>query len=118
MAFDISQQVNVVNPTANVDYYYGPHADITTACEAVPMSIRAKGKTVGIITTDGVVEYWWKNGITNADLVEKTIQGKDGEKGEKGDKGDTAMVNLSIVGDKLIVTNVELSQTNADERRY
>lgn len=41
------------------------------------------------------------------------------ESGEfKGEKGDTAMVNLSIVGNKLVITNVELSQNNADNRRY
>lgn len=38
---------------------------------------------------------------------------------ESGDfKGDTAMVNLSVVDNKLVITNVELSQNNADERRY
>ena len=36
----------------------------------------------------------------------------------KGEKGDTAMVNLSIVDNKLVITNVELSQNNADDRRY
>lgn len=33
-------------------------------------------------------------------------------------KTDSTMVNLSVVGDKLIITNVNLSQNNADERRY
>ena len=49
---------------------------------------------------------------------DKGDKGDRGEQGIQGEKGDTAMVNLSIVGDKLIITNVELSQNNADERRY
>ena len=72
MAFDISQQVKIVNPTANVDYYYGTYASIAEACASVPSEIRVKGKTVGILTDNGVVEYWWKSGIEDKDLVVKS----------------------------------------------
>ena len=72
MAFDISQQVKIVNPTANVDYYYGTYASIAEACASVPFEIRVKGKTVGILTDNGVVEYWWKTGIEDKDLVVKS----------------------------------------------
>ncbi len=73
MAFDISQQVKIVNPTANVDYYYGTYASIAEACASVPFEIRVKGKTVGILTDNGVVEYWWKNGIEDENLVLKNV---------------------------------------------
>ena len=77
MAFDISQQVKIVNPVANVDYYYGTYTSIEEACSSVPSEIRVKGKTVGILTDKGVVEYWWKNGITDEDLVLKNISDID-----------------------------------------
>lgn len=31
---------------------------------------------------------------------------------------NTSKVNISIVGNKLVITNVELSQNNAYDRRY
>lgn len=49
---------------------YGPYDSIQEACQAIPVSMR-EGFTVGIRTEDGIVEYQWKKGTTNEDLVKK-----------------------------------------------
>lgn len=41
-------------------------------------SKRCKGLTVGILTDNGIEEYWFKNGITNAHLVPKNQGGSGG----------------------------------------
>lgn len=75
MSFDLSQTVKVANPAADVDFFYGTYASPAAACAAVPASIRQIGKTVGIVVNDGgidsVVEYWWRQGTTDADLEPK-----------------------------------------------
>lgn len=62
--------------TANVDYKYGPYASIdeayATLCED-NLDVIAVGLTVGIMTENGVVEYWFKKGTTKQDLVLKGI---------------------------------------------
>ncbi len=68
----VLKQFAVNGVSANVDYLYGPFESIETACSKVPQSIRSAGRTVGILTSSGVVEYWWKNGVTDSDLVEKS----------------------------------------------
>jgi|GEM_PF-6677800 len=72
--FNLANTIKVVNPVANIDSAYGTYATVEEACTAVPVELRALGKTVGIETAEGIVEYWWKTGITDEDLV---IKGKD-----------------------------------------
>lgn len=72
MAFDLSQKIKIVEPSANVDWKYGPYNDIATAKTTVIASLREKGLTVGVIESGAVVEYWWKAGTTDNDLVLKT----------------------------------------------
>lgn len=79
-SFDLLNSVRVANPTANVDFYYGTYASVAAACEAVPREVRMRGRTVGIIVDGSVVEYWWKSGIEDANLVEKTSGGSGGGK--------------------------------------
>ena len=44
--------------------FYGPYDNIEEACEQVPLAIRQKGLTVGILNDKGEVEeYWWKKNI-------------------------------------------------------
>jgi len=72
--FNLSSQVKIVNPVANIDSMYGPYGSTGDACNqttGVPTSLRANGRTVGITTVNGVVEYWWKNGTADSNLVIK-----------------------------------------------
>ena len=80
MNFKLKNKVEITDPHANVDVYYGPWISIPDALANVPRIIRGIGKTVCIIEAEGAVEYWWKSGIEDADLVLKSgggIRGKD-----------------------------------------
>jgi hypothetical protein len=78
MSLELPFGVKILNPHASVNDWYGPHADLATAKSTVPSSVRAQGLTVGVIEATGVVEYWWKDGVTDVDLVEKTSGGGGG----------------------------------------
>ena len=71
ITFNLANRVQVVNKNPNIDADYGPYVDVTAACTAVPF--RSEGKTVGIITPDGIVEYWWKVGTDNNQLIIKNV---------------------------------------------
>lgn len=63
----------------HVDRSYGktiggrttPYASVAEANTAVVSAYRHKGKTVLIDLGSGAEEYWWKNGITDVDLIVK-----------------------------------------------
>ena len=69
--FNLSNEIQIVNPSANVDSHYGTYTSLSDAYIGVPEILREKGKTVGILESGSVVEYWWKSGITDIDLVKK-----------------------------------------------
>ena len=79
----------------NIDAIYGPYPDLNTAKTSIMASKRCKGLTVGILTDNGIEEYWFKNGITNNSLVPKN-QGGSGS------------------GHNLFVTNNVTKDTNAN----
>lgn len=58
-----------------VDSRYGPHVDIATALQAVPEQYRYPGLVIGIKDAGALTEYWFKDGVTEAHLVEKTLGG-------------------------------------------
>lgn len=70
-SFNLTKPVKVVNPTANIDGNYGTYATIALACAEVLPVLRLPGRTVGIIENGSVVEYWWKSGVLDSDLVLK-----------------------------------------------
>ena len=65
----------VVGVSDPLDIKYGPYADIATAKSEVASNLRHKGLTVGVIEAGSVVEYWWKDNITDLGLVQKTSGG-------------------------------------------
>jgi len=73
--FNLANRIEIVNPAANVDATYGPYADVAEANAAIIEGLRVQGRTVGILSGGTVVEYWWKDGVTDLDLVEKTSGG-------------------------------------------
>ena len=84
---DINKEVQLPNgiaapnPLSSIDYYYGTYDSIAEALVNVPLSLRAPGRTVGImVPIPGtnpqqytVVEYWFKSGIEDSDLVVKSV---------------------------------------------
>ena len=54
------------------DAKFGPFADVATANSEIGSTLRYQGLTVGIIVSGAVVEYWYKNGILDTDLIAKT----------------------------------------------
>ena len=75
MSYDITQKVKVTNPASNIDWYYGGEngywSSIEEAIANVPKEVRQIGKTIAILDKGSVVEYWWKSGIEDSDLVLK-----------------------------------------------
>ena len=61
----------VVGSNNPMDSKYGPFADTASAISNIGPTLRHKGLTVGIINGTSVVEYWWKNGTADTDLIEK-----------------------------------------------
>ena len=59
------------NLLPNIDAKYGPYSSTTEALMALAPNARAIGLTVGIKTSTGIVEYWFKNGIDDHYLTVK-----------------------------------------------
>lgn len=59
------------NLLPNIDAKYGPYSSTTEALMALAPNARAIGLTVGIKTSIGIAEYWFKNGISDSNLVFK-----------------------------------------------
>ena len=83
--FPLVNRVGMATPVANVDVRYGPWLSLNDALTGFNPALRFRGLTVGIytpnnITTSPVIEYWWKSGVTDNDLVlkqpEETNQGR------------------------------------------
>jgi len=72
--FNLSKRIKIVVPSSNVDSMYGPYNSVSAANAAIISGVREKGKTVGVLINGGVVEYWWKSGIADSDLVLKTAE--------------------------------------------
>tara|TARA_R110001632_G_scaffold113412_1_gene224487 strand:+ start:1523 stop:2494 length:972 start_codon:yes stop_codon:yes gene_type:complete len=70
-SFNLSTRVKLVNPSSDVDFQYGPYATVAAANIAVIQGLRGKGRTVAILEGGAAVEYHWKSGVTDADLVVK-----------------------------------------------
>lgn len=59
------------NLLPNIDAKYGPYSSTTEALMTLAPNARAIGLTVGIKTSTGITEYWFKNGISDSNLVFK-----------------------------------------------
>lgn len=55
-----------------LDGKYGPFTSVADANSNVTTTLRHKGLTLGILENGSVVEYWYKDNITDAGLVKKT----------------------------------------------
>lgn len=72
MTFDLFSKIKILTGHANIDVLYGTYIDRETALAALmPKTIRKPGRTVGIVEDGSVIEYWFKDGIEDSDLILK-----------------------------------------------
>lgn len=72
----VGNTISINEACANIDYNYGPYNSAEEAYEYLfDMEVIAIGRTVGIKTEEGIVEYWFKNGTELQDLVLKNSGG-------------------------------------------
>lgn len=74
-ATNITARINVMEPVPNVDINYGPYNSTSEAYQTLYSNgALCVGLTVGISTENGIEEHWFKNGITENDLIPKITQ--------------------------------------------
>ena len=70
--FPLTKKIGIVNPAANLDARYGPWPTFNDALTGFSSAVREIGLTVAVSGVGGIVEYWYKNGTTNNDLILKS----------------------------------------------
>ena len=71
--FNLANRIKVTNKASNIDETYGPYDTVSEANAAIVEGLRDIGRTVIIKVGSSAIEYWWKAGTTDADLVQKNI---------------------------------------------
>lgn len=92
MAVTISDIVNFTgndsgfNPYPQMDERYGPYNSVSAALTALTTSKRCVGLTIGIKSGNSITEYWFKDGVSDSNLVEKADSTYQNYKSNGGDK--------------------------------
>ena len=92
MAVTISDIVNFTgndsefNPYPQMDERYGPYDSVSAALTALTTSKRCVGLTIGIKSGNSITEYWFKDGVSDSNLVEKADSTYQNYKSNSGDK--------------------------------
>lgn len=82
-----------------LDPRYGPYDSLLSALVAVSVSQRYIGLTVGIINSGSIVEYWFKEGTADGNLVLKTTGGVSGDYIPLNQKGQpNGVATLDVTG--------------------
>lgn len=58
-------------PYPYMDSRYGPYSSIREAIYALPKPLRCVGLTIGVKSGNSIIEYWFRNGIEDINLVKK-----------------------------------------------
>jgi hypothetical protein len=61
-----------------LDNKEGPWSSTAEAIAYITKDVRAQGQVVKILDSGSIVEYWWKDGIDDGDLIEKSTGGGAG----------------------------------------
>jgi hypothetical protein len=69
--FPLVNRVGVTNPYAAVDARYGPWNSRIDALTAFNVGLRSQGLTLGIIEGGKVVEYWYRDNVSDENLIIK-----------------------------------------------
>lgn len=70
-----SLKVDAAKP---LDYLYGPWANVSEALSKIASSRRFIGLTCAVLVEGHAVEYWFKNGVNDSDLIVKQTGGGGG----------------------------------------
>lgn len=120
--FPLTKRIGIVNPVANLDARYGPWPTYNDALTAFSPLIREKGLTVAVSGVEGVVEYWYKNGITNSDLVLKSSDITEADilptVTNYLSTNSVLISSLSVKGPILSGNNVELSNIFSNTKYF
>jgi hypothetical protein len=96
-AIEIQKGIKVLNPYPTESKYFSnsniPYVDLAEAIAQIPTALRHVGLTVNVAN----VEYWWKFGTSDAELIAKSsggtsslILGDTSADAYRGDRGKTA----------------------------
>jgi hypothetical protein len=95
MAINLNDNLIVQAPKAT-DERYGPYDSTAEALSVIEPIIRYPGLTAGVYILGQLTEYWFWNGILDADFVEKTGgSGIIGATGPTGATGATGAVGVT-----------------------
>lgn len=72
MAIILNDNINLAS-NKPLDTRFGPYANIVDALNDIPAFQRHQGLVVGIVENGSVIDYWFRDGIDDVDLVSKTI---------------------------------------------
>lgn len=72
--FNVAQRIDVRDRCSNIDALYGPFNSVAEALAAIPVNRRAIGRTCAIMEDGEAVEYWFKAGIDDDNLVHKIAE--------------------------------------------
>ena len=92
MAVTISDIVNFTgndsgfNPYPQMDERYGPYDSVSAALTALTTSKRCVGLTIGVKSGNSITEYWFKDGVSDYNLVEKADSAYQNYKSNSGNK--------------------------------
>lgn len=92
MAVTISDIVNFTGSDSRFNLYpqmdkrYGPYNSVSAALTALTTSKRCVGLTIGVKSGDSITEYWFKDGVSDSNLVEKADSTYQNYKSNSGDK--------------------------------
>jgi hypothetical protein len=81
-----------------LDNKEGPWSSTAEAIAYITKDIRAQGQVVKVLDAGSIVEYWWKDGIEDADLIEKSTGGSSSSGILHGTASGTDTYTVSITG--------------------
>ena len=90
----------VLTAGTSIDKKYGPYADLATAKSQVTSGYRYKGLTVGVYINNILVEYWWKNGVSDGDLIEKNSVLEYASQGNRPATGEIGKIYVTLDDNK------------------
>ena len=97
MSIILNDNLSIQAPKS-ADSRYGPYADTATAIASVTAANRYQGLVVGISGSGSIVEYWWRDGTADANLILKVEA-----------TANTASANTIYLQSALNTTNANIS---------
>jgi hypothetical protein len=69
--FPLVNRIGITTPVANIDARYGPWATLNEALTSFNSGLRFRGLTVAVLSGTGVIEYWFRDGVADNNLILK-----------------------------------------------